>query len=85
MDEKISREYYYISGDILDEYASCYSQVDKERLAKTLQDLVNEKVEKFAERMKEQYPPRTDKRCSLDDCYMLDKIDEICKEITGAE
>lgn len=41
-----------------------------------------ETAEKFAERMREQYPPRTHERCTLDDCYMLDKIDEICKEFT---
>ncbi len=41
-----------------------------------------EGVESVRIRLKEQYPPRTDKRCTLDDCYMLDKIDEICKEIT---
>lgn len=40
-----------------------------------------ETAEKFAERLKAQYPPRTDERCTLDDCYMLDKIDEIAKEI----
>ena len=42
-----------------------------------------ETAEKFAERLKKHYPPRTDKRCTLDDCYMLDKIDEICKELGG--
>lgn len=41
-----------------------------------------ETAEKFAERLKKHYPPRTDERCTLDDCYMLDVIDEICKEIT---
>ena len=42
-----------------------------------------ETAEKFAERLKKHYPPRTDKRCTLDDCYMLDKIDEICKDLGG--
>lgn len=44
-----------------------------------------EMVDKFAERLKAQYPPRTDERCTLDDCYMLDKIDEIAKEIMEGE
>ena len=47
-----------------------------------VQQARKETAEKFAERMKAQYPPRTDKRCTLDDCYMLDRIDEICKEIS---
>jgi hypothetical protein len=54
---------------------------------KNYRDVISEQVrketaEKFAERLREQYPPRTDKRCTLDDCYMLDRIDEIFKEIT---
>ena len=40
-----------------------------------------ETAAKFADWLKAQYPPRTDERCTLDDCYMLDKIDEIAKEI----
>lgn len=50
-----------------------------------LKNARKETAEKFAERLKAQYPPRTDKRCTLDDCYMLDKIDEICKEFTGGK
>ena len=72
-------EYYYISGDILDEYASSYSQVDKERLARTLKDLVNEKIEKFAERVKMAFYYEFDE---LIPSIMADKIDEIVKEIT---
>lgn len=78
MDKKISRVYCYIAEDILEEYASSYSQVDKERLAKTLQDMVNEKVEKFAERLKaEAHYTVCDTRC-----VSVSRIDEICKEIT---
>ena len=35
-----------------------------------------EGVQALQIQLKEQYPPRTDKRCTLDDCYMLDNIDE---------
>lgn len=40
-------EYYYIATDILEEYASSYSQADKENLARMLKELVDEKTEKM--------------------------------------
>ncbi len=83
MDKKISREYCYIAGDILDEYASSYSQVDQERLAKTLQDMVNEKVEKFAKRLKSRLDISVVGYSTSEIMSEIeDKIDEICKEIT---
>ena len=42
-----------------------------------------ETAEKFAKAMRDCYPPREHPACTLDDCYMLDRIDEICKELGG--
>lgn len=41
-----------------------------------------ETAEEFAEAIRDCYPPRIDPACTIDDRYMLDRIDEICKEIT---
>ena len=45
-------------------------------------DIRKETAKKFAKTMRDCYPPREDTACTLDDCYMLDRIDEICKEFT---
>lgn len=38
-------------------------------------------IKDFAERIKATFPPRD--KCTLDDCYTLDKIDEIVAEMEG--
>ena len=40
-------------------------------------------IKEFAERVKAIYPPRDDKRCTLDDCYVLDYIDNLVEEMVG--
>ena len=40
-----------------------------------------EAVKEFAERLKATFPSREDKRCTLDDCYTLDCIDNLVKEM----
>ncbi len=42
-------------------------------------------VKEFAERLKKTFPPREDARCTLDDCYTLDIIDNLAKEMVGEE
>ncbi len=42
-------------------------------------------VKEFAERLKITFPPREDARCTLDDCYTLDIIDNLAKEMVGDE
>lgn len=64
-------EYYYIATDILEEYATSYSQVDKEALARVLKDLVDEKIEKF--------------KALLEGTVPQGLLDKIAKEITEGE
>lgn len=46
----------------------------------------SEAIKEFAEKLKATFPDRQDSRCTLDDCYTLDIIDNIVKEtIGGAE
>ncbi len=52
------------------------------------QKIRTEAIKEFAERLKATFPPREDDRCTLDDCYTLDLIDNLVKEMTekgGAE
>ena len=44
-----------------------------------------EAITEFAERIKATFPAKNDARCTLDDCYTLDKIDEIAKEMEGED
>jgi hypothetical protein len=64
----------------LEEYASSYSQVDKERLAKTLQDMVNEKAEKFAEMLK--YEVKFIPNHYFNIYEVTESINKVCKKIT---
>lgn len=59
-----------------------YVETWKQRLIFVFGQLRKETAEKFTEAMRDCYPPRTDPACTVDDRYMLDRIDEICKEIT---
>lgn len=45
----------------------------------------SEAIKEFAERLKATFPDRQDSRCTLDDCYTLDIIDNLAKEMTGGE
>ena len=45
----------------------------------------SEAITEFAERIKATFPAKNDARCTLDDCYTLDKIDEIAKEMEGED
>lgn len=51
-------------------------------LFETLESARAEAIKEFAERLKETFPPREDARCTLDDCYTLDRIDDLVKEMT---
>lgn len=45
----------------------------------------SEAIKEFAEKLKATFPDRQDSRCTLDDCYTLDIIDNLAKEMTGGE
>lgn len=40
-----------------------------------------EAIKEFAEKIKATFPPRDSEKCTLDDCYTLDKIDEIARRL----
>jgi Fe-S-cluster containining protein len=42
-------------------------------------------IREFAEKLKATFPDRQDSRCTLDDCYTLDIIDNLVKQMTGGE
>ena len=41
-----------------------------------------EAIKEFAARIKATFPPRSSVHCTADDCYTLDRIDELVKEFT---
>ncbi len=53
------------------------------QLERKLATAKSEAIKEFAERLKSTFPPREDKRCTLDDCYTLDIIDNLVKEMVG--
>lgn len=73
-------EYYYSAVDILEEFTSSYSQVDKERLAKILKEMCDkerkETAKQFAEMAYKVFLPLCDEE------FLKRKLDEICKGIT---
>lgn len=56
-------------------------KVEKDNLVLNYKEYAMEAVKDFAERIKATFPPRD--KCTLDDCYTLDKIDEIVAEMEG--
>lgn len=40
-----------------------------------------EAIKEFVEKIKATFPPRDSEKCTLDDCYTLDKIDEIARRL----
>jgi hypothetical protein len=42
-------------------------------------------IKEFAEKLKATFPDRQDSRCTLDDCYTLDIIDNLVEEMTGGK
>ena len=54
-------------------------------LIKSQEQIKAEAVKEFAERLKATFPPRNSMRCTLDDCYTLDMIDNIAKEMVGEQ
>ena len=56
-------------------------KVEKDNLVLNYKEYAMEAVMDFAERIKATFPPRD--KCTLDDCYTLDKTDEIVAEMEG--
>ncbi|MBO5790735.1 MAG: hypothetical protein J6R40_06215 [Clostridia bacterium] len=56
---------------------------EKDNLIRNYKECAMEAVRDFAERLKATFPPRDSGKCTLDDCYTLDKIDEIVAEMEG--
>lgn len=55
---------------------------DFEDLQKYMKKKRAEAIKEFAERVKATFPAREDERCTLDDCYTLDIIDNLVEEMT---
>ena len=60
-------------------------KTEKDNLIKTYHECQVDNIKEFAERLKATFPPREDARCTLDDCYTLDCIDNIMAEMVGDE
>lgn len=58
---------------------------EKENLIRNYANCQKEFLKEFAEKLKATFPDRQDSRCTLDDCYTLDIIDNLAKEMTGGE
>lgn len=52
-------------------------------LSNEILDIRSDAIKEFAERVKATFPAREDERCTLDDCYTLDIIDNLVEEMTG--
>lgn len=58
-------------------------KAEHDALIRNYKECAMEAVRDFAERLKATFPPRDSGKCTLDDCYTLDKIDEIVAEMEG--
>jgi regulator of replication initiation timing len=86
MEETINRQKAEIERlqDLIEE-AQQYNEAwvtDNGKLRKEAKNIKAEAVKEFAERLKATFPNREDPRCTNDDIYTLNIIDNLVKEFT---